>query len=416
MAKLKLILRRDKGRVDKNNPASGVHPIWLRITHDRKSSYVATGINIKASEWNEKTQRVNRSNSAHRVYNGELDRLMLRAQEVVFDLKGKEILDANNVQKHLKGGDSNGDFFDYMLSHIKRVQTKKQVWNYKNFKTAKKKFLDFSTEIKKRQTLKFKEITPRLLREFEDFLRDPDGNYKNNDTTIAKNMSMLRAVFNSAISDGIIKEEDSPFGKGKYTMSRPPTTRTKLSYEEIKKIEKLDLPEKTNIWNARNIFLFAFYADGMRFGDIATLLWNRIQGDRLIYSMGKTGKMQSTKIPQQALKILEHYKPALPGNFVFPILDNDKDYSDVFYLKQRISAGNALINKYLKKIQIMAKITEQISFHVSRHSFAHHLITKKVPTYVVSKKLQHSNLAITNNYLKPWDSEFIDESMDGVFD
>jgi integrase/recombinase XerD len=416
MAQLKFILRRDKGRIDDSNPANGIHPVWLRITHERKSSYVATGVKIKASEWNEKTQRVNRSNTAHRIYNGELERLMLQAQHVVFDLKGKGMLDANNVQRHLKGGDSNGDFFDYMISHIKRVETKKQVWNYKNFKTAMAKFADFSTEIKKRQTLKFREITPKLLRDFEDYLRDPEGMYKNNDTTIAKNMSMLRAVFNSAISDGIIKVEESPFGKGKYTMSRPPTTRTKLSYEEIKIIEKLDLPKNTNIWNVRNIFIFAFYADGMRFGDIATLKWNRIQGDRLIYSMAKTGKLQSTHLPKQALKILEHYKPAEPEKFVFPILDNDRDYSNVFYLKQRISAGNALTNKYLKKIKELAGITEEISFHVARHSYAHHLVTKRVPTYVVSKKLQHSNLAITNNYLKPWDSEFIDESMEGVFD
>ena len=409
MAHLKLVLRTDKG-------SDGLHPVWLRVTHERKTSYVNTGVKVKSNEWNDKSQKVKRSNPGHASDNKELQRMMLKAQSIVYELRDKEILDANNVKKHLQGGDVNGDFFDYMLEHIRRVELKGQYWNSRNYRATMEKLISFNAEIKRRQRLRFKEITPKYLRDFELYLSDPQGDYGNNATTIAKNMSMIRTVFNSAISDGLIKQDDSPFGKGKYTIPRPKSSRTKLSYQDIKKIEALDLPEGSNIRIARDTFIFAFYCDGMRFGDLALLKWDRIVDDRLTYSMGKTGKLQSTRLPQQALDVLEAYRPAEPGKFVFPILNNDEDYSDIFYLKRRISARNALINRDLKRIQKLAGIAESISFHVSRHTFAHHLITKKVPTYVVSKKLQHSSLAITQNYLKVWDADFIDESMEGVFD
>ena len=51
-ATVKLVLRRDKRKAD------GTAPVWLRITANRKSRYISTGIYLEPKHWNETKQRV----------------------------------------------------------------------------------------------------------------------------------------------------------------------------------------------------------------------------------------------------------------------------------------------------------------------------------------------------------------------
>ena len=55
---IKIVLRRKK---DKNGNYPPVHPLALRITKDRRSSYVYLGYSIKDSEWDKKAQTVKSS-------------------------------------------------------------------------------------------------------------------------------------------------------------------------------------------------------------------------------------------------------------------------------------------------------------------------------------------------------------------
>jgi site-specific recombinase XerD len=152
---------------------------------------------------------------------------------------------------------------------------------------------------------------------------------------------------------------------------------------------------------------------GIRFSDICTLKAENIIDGRLRYSMHKTGTEKNIQLHKVHLEILSHYNTEKKG-YIFPLLK--ENYTEEFALKRKISSLNVLVNKALKRIAKKALIKENISFHVSRHSFAHNALKKGMDLYSISKALGHSGLKITEQYLKSFDEEMLDESMNSFFE
>ena len=135
--------------------------------------------------------------------------------------------------------------------------------------------------------------------------------------------------------------------------------------EEIEAVEGLELEKGTLLWHVRNWFLFAFYAGGMRFSDVATLRWESLRGDRLAYRMRKTDEVASVALVPPALELLAPYRPCDTGPeaYVFPVLDGYNTSTPALLLRA-IGTRNTLVNKYLKKIQAQAGLETKLSFHL----------------------------------------------------
>ena len=82
---------------------------------------------------------------------------------------------------------------------------------------------------------------------------------------------------------------------------------------------------------------------------------------------------------------------------------------------QDVSAKNALINKYLKKIAEKAEIAKPLSMHISRHSFAHIAQESGAESSAIKNILGHSNLATTERYMGSFDTSKTDETLRNVF-
>lgn len=214
--------------------------------------------------------------------------------------------------------------------------------------------------------------------------------------------------------DDVIKV--NPFDKFKPD-SRQKSEKTRLSFEQIKAIAALKLDPGT--WQAitRDAFMFSFYNAGIRFGDVARLQWKHVIDGRLKYNMAKTGTGKNIKLLAPALEILEKYRPEQksPDAFIFPILKPDQNLNDEPRLKRQISSKNVMANKNLKILASMAGIEENISFHVSRHSFADYARTAGMGLYDISKALGHADIQITQAYLKSFDETSLDSSMEQLF-
>ena len=68
---VKLTLRKSKTRSD------GASPIYLRVTKDRRSRFISTGIYIAPRYWNADRQQVRRSHELAVAYNAKLHDLRL---------------------------------------------------------------------------------------------------------------------------------------------------------------------------------------------------------------------------------------------------------------------------------------------------------------------------------------------------
>ena len=84
-------------------------------------------------------------------------------------------------------------------------------------------------------------------------------------------------------------------------------------------------------------------------------------------------------------------------------------------LYQQISAKNALINKYLKKIAEKAEITTNLTMHISRHAFAHIAQESGAESSAIKNILGHSNLATTERYMGSFDTTKTDNTLRSLF-
>lgn len=390
---------------------NGELPVYLRITKDRKHKYMSTGISLLEKYWNPDKEEVRRNHPNSKTLNEILLSKVREAEQAQMDLlrSGKE--SAKAIQQKLKAG-KNADFFSLADEWYDELVAEGKYHQFKTLKVVLRKLEKFEGE----RFLDLNNIDTAYLERFEKFIR---VNYKNKGITIHKNFKIIRKVIKMAIKAGLIKE--SPFLLFEGIKQNKSSQKVKLSIEQIRAIEALHLKPGTSIWHTRNAFLFSFYSGGIRFGDICRLKWVNVKNDRLLYRMNKNDKPFSTALNDNQKKILSLYS-GKEDEYVFPFLNSAKTYTELD-LRRSISSRNVIVNgknvpgnkSGLKEIANLAGIEENVSFHVSRHSFAQYAVEQGLGVYELMQTLRHSKIETTQQYLKGLDEELADKAMRKVF-
>jgi integrase len=252
----------------------------------------------------------------------------------------------------------------------------------------------------KGKDLLFTDIDLSFLKEYETAMRK-EGKATN---TIYTNLKTIRIFFYRALKEKKLNIYN-PFKD--YELKEEAGKKERLTVKQIKAIEALELEENSTLWHVRNYFLFSFYCAGIRVGDFIQLKWENIQGDSIVYTMGKNGKARSLSLIPKAKAILNNYKPkkTLKTYYIFPLLDNERIYTDPKLLNSQIGSKTAIININLKKLAEKAEIDSNLTFHISRHSYADIVRKSKASLYDLSKLLGHSSIKITEVYIAGFDTE-----------
>ena len=278
------------------------------------------------------------------------------------------------------------------------------------------------------------DLTVDFLTKFDTFLHKWENEKEPgkllHPNTIEVQLNILKTLVHRAIEVELMEPAKDPFLRFKYKGVK--TTKEKLTEAEMNRIIALDLEEGSLIWHCKNYFLFSFYCAGIRAADLIQLRWRNITDDgRLHYQMGKNHKDRDLLLVEQALEILSYYHndKVKPDDYIFPLLSNDAPYAKFVTLADRdrmkpelrhvlyqdVSAKNALINKYLKKIAEKAEITTKVSMHMSRHAFAHIALESGVESSAIKDILGHSNLATTERYMGSFDTSKTDGTILSLF-
>lgn len=404
-------LRKDKER------ANGECPIYLRITQNRKSRYVSSGIYILPKHWNEEKEVIRKTHKNSDSLNSILEREKRKAETAQDELgvHGKD--SAKAIQQRLKEK-QNGDFFELADTYLKDLEDRKKLYAIKTLGVVLNKLETFEGE----RSLPLRHIDTHYLERFEGFLKKK---YNNRSATINKNFEPIREIIKMALKRHLIAID--PFIHFEGAKRGKPKPKTKLSYDQIEAIQNLDLEQGSNLWHARNYFMFSFYSGGIRFGDLCCLEWKDIKGDRLSYQMNKNEKVFTVELNEHQNSILEPYQKNKKGKrFMFPLLNDSLDYSDPMYLRKEIGNRNVMVNKWLTRIveKVNEKLEkedseipllESVSFHVARHSFAQYAVEKGLSIYEVMQTLRHSKIETTQNYLKGLDEQLADKAMKKLF-
>ncbi|SMO56845.1 site-specific integrase [Fodinibius sediminis] len=401
-------------RTERTN-ARGESPIYIRVTHNRKSSIYSIGIAVQAKDWNEDKQRVRRSHDSYKKMNHEIDRMFTKAQNKMLELRAEDNVSAKYIINVLKGYEAK-NFFTYGEEYIDRLEESGSVRLSKQTNVIVNKIEKFYGD----KSLLLNEVDNKFLSGLQSYMKKECKNAPN---TIRKDLERLNRLFEEAKKDNLIKSnpiDDFELPK------RQKSNKTALTLKQIKDIEKLDLKKSSRLWHTRNYFLFSFYNAGIRVGDLMKLKRENIfisdEEIRLRYLMNKTRtntkpKWKNIKQLPQAIEILERYnfQDKDPEEYLFPILDTSKNLQDPSVFDRDKQSKTAMMNRDLDDIAGLADIEENVTTHIARHSFANFARKKGMSLYSISKALAHSNLKTTEQYLNSFDEEMLDNEMEELF-
>ena len=144
------------------------------------------------------------------------------------------------------------------------------------------------------------------------------------------------------------------------------------------------------------MFLFAYYACGMRISDIITLRWcdidlNKKELDKI---QVKTRGRNIIPLTDEALEILRR-RQGQHEVFVFGLLPDDFNLMDEEMLRTRRNSITSFINKSLEIIAKKAGLDKKVSFHMARHSWAVAALEQGMSISMISSLLGHTSTTIT---------------------
>lgn len=401
MTSLSIVFRANK--LNKKGEA----PIHVRITKDRKSKYISTGIMVHENDWDDKNKKI--KTKAKTQGTGEnIARLNAKIWKQYTDIQN-EVLKVDTPNRALSSrairetvlGKKPELFFPFAEKYAERLRIEDRIGTYDRVRSVLAKIKAFKEE------LYFSDITAQFLTDYETHLIKI-GNKTN---TIHANLKVVRTIFNEAYRQDIIPFELNPFLK--FKMKTEKTTRVYLTEEELSAFEYAPVTPGTKMEVHRDMFVFAAYTGGLRVSDVLTLQWKNIDGTHLNIKIRKTQEPLSVKLPNKSLEILVKYKPenTNPNAFVFGLLPADILSLDAVSIDNALSSATAFTNKNLKFITQKAGIEKNISFHISRHTWATRALRKGVSIDKVSKLMGHAAIKETQIYAKIVNSE-LDKAMD----
>lgn len=285
--------------------------------------------------------------------------------------------------------------FDWLDTYVGLMATYKDLNHIKTMVSLVKSY-------PKAKKLLLKDVDGGFIKDFTKYLQydyiAPKFNKPLSNSSIHKYLTHFRDCFQQANIRGYIQVNPflmiSKTDKVKQDRPNPDT----LSIEEVQAL--IDTPCVNN--EVKNAFLFACFV-GLRISDIRNLEWGvNLKKDNEGYYINalqvKTKHPVQFRVEGDALRWLPTDKDPLTGK--------------VFNLPN----ANAIAYD-LKKWGKMAKLSQHLHFHLSRHTCASLLHDKGISVYDISKQLGHQSIEITAKYIAQFDAKKfgLANTLNGIF-
>ena len=189
-----------------------------------------------------------------------------------------------------------------------------------------------------------------------------------------------------------------------------------LTQEELKKF--VDIRENLPLLRQKefhDMFMFSFYACGLRLIDMMTLRWVDIDFKKQVIRkvQVKTRNRNVIPIREAAIKILDRWKGRYKV-FVFGLLPDKFNLNVDEELRKRRNSVTATINTSLKRQSKFANLDKEITFHWARHTWAVLALEKGVEISKISRLLGHTSTAVTEKVYAEFLPDTLGEVVDGL--
>ena len=164
-----------------------------------------------------------------------------------------------------------------------------------------------------------------------------------------------------------------------------------------------------------DMFMFSFYACGLRLIDMMTLRWVDIDFKKQVIRkvQVKTRNRNVIPIREAAIEILNRWKGRYKV-FVFGLLSDKFNLNSDEELRKRRNSVTATINTSLKRQSKFANFDKEITFHWARHTWAVLALEKGVEISKISRLLGHTSTAVTEKVYAEFLPDTLGEVVDGL--
>jgi integrase/recombinase XerD len=391
MANIKVLLR-VKTRNGEIPDPNKEFPIALRFIQRRKAKYTYLGHTSSLKNWDEKSQQVRKSHPQYHSLKVLIATKKSEAERTLIDLEIRQpVFSLEQLKKKVGRATATKSFFEFAEDYVEEIVQRKKI----NVARSEKSRIAGLRKFFKGREIEFYDLDVATLGKLKTYLTAEGKSAK----TINNYLIMIRTIFNKAIREGLVEREYYPFGgRDKIQLRQVDGKKIGLDEFELDKIRQLKLEEDSGMWHARNVFLLSFNFAGVRIGDLLRLRWDSIQGNRLLYEMGKTLSKVSIPISEEAQEILSYYEKHKRSynDVVLPYL-KEVDWTRPEDIESKVNSATSNINKRLKGIAKRATIHKSISNHISRHTFGN-ISGDKIPTPILQKLYRHKSLNTTAVY------------------
>lgn len=398
MATIKIVLRRKQNK-------DGTFPLAIRITKDRKTSFIHLGKHVHEKDWDSSSQRVKKSHPNSARLNHYLITQLAEANNTSLELEtAKSYVSAKAVSQKIKPktGETVFSQADLYLYNLKELG-KYNIWNSQ--KSNVKRLKEFL-----KHDIAFQDLTIPVLERFKAYVI---SKHKVSERTAINHLVTVRCIFSQAIREGVCDSKYYPFGKGKLKIKFPDSKKIGLSPEEVKAIEDAPLVGDAN--DARNLWLISFYFAGMRISDVFRLKWSDFQDGRLYYTMGKNRKTDSLKVSDKVTNILKQYEDIKDEetDLVFPHIRH-ANLNDKFDTEKKIKSKINVVDRLLRtEVAPTAKIKKPLTMHIARHTFGN-ISGDRIPVQMLQKLYRHSDIKTTIGYQASFIHKDTDDALEAV--
>ncbi len=289
--------------------SNGENPLMLRLTKNRKLKYISLHLSLKPEFWDFKKSRPKRNCPNKEQINTLIDQKLKEYQEQVMDFKtsDKDYTLHTLVRKASKTT-IRQNVADYLDIYIERLTAENRIGNAKTFKELRTSLTNFCKSL----DFYFIDIDVDWLKQYEHWMRTVKSY---SDNTIGIRFRSLRALYNNAVSDGLVRKVNYPFDEFKVSQFKEQTAKRSISKEHIKRIIDFDPSELQEykyptpfLTLAKDLFLFSYFSCGINLTDILHLTYKNIAEGRITFHRQKTGKLISFQLQSFAEELIEKYR------------------------------------------------------------------------------------------------------------
>jgi len=401
MATIQAVLRKKPNK-------AGQFPITIRVTKDRKSSYLFTGQYIDEKFWDEKFNRVRKSHLNSIRLNNLVAKKLSEANDKLIDSDAESTGQSAQKIKNIIVGKTKMGYFEASEVFLSNLLQRKRFNQHYN----QEKRLDIFKAFLGRKELSFTDLDVTLLKRFEAYLL---YERKVAPRTAINYLMLIRTIYNFARKEYHVDDRNYPFGKGKIQIKFPESEKIGLNREEVQLLEMAeDLTPAQQ--HAVYTWLMSFYFAGIRVGDVLQLKWSDFIDNRLYYRMGKNKKLVSLANPKKVEKILEYYSISKEkrDGLIFHYL-KDTNLKDEKRMATRVKTVNRNLNRRLEIVAEKLGIDKKLSMHIARHSFGN-ISGDKIPIQMLQKLYRHSSITTTVSYQSNFMYKETDDALEKVVD